>query len=65
MESRLLYEDDLTEERGPTAAQRDDVAHTLALDPDASSGDDDELYDDDDDEDDEDLDEDLDAQDEE
>jgi hypothetical protein len=34
MERRDLYEDDLTEERGPTPAQRDDVAHTLDLDPD-------------------------------
>jgi hypothetical protein len=63
MESRLLYEDDLTEERDATPEQRDNVAHTLALDPDEPA--DDDSYDDDDDDDDEDLDEDLDAQDEE
>jgi hypothetical protein len=48
MERRDLYEDDLTDERGPTPAQRDDVAHTQALDPDESADDDDD--DDDDDE---------------
>jgi hypothetical protein len=34
MERRDLYEDDLTEERQPTPAQRDDVARTQVLDPD-------------------------------
>jgi hypothetical protein len=34
MESRNLYEDDLTEERDITPAQRDDVARTQILDPD-------------------------------
>jgi hypothetical protein len=34
MERRDLYQDDLTEERQPTPAQRDDVAHTQHLDPD-------------------------------
>jgi hypothetical protein len=48
MERRDLYEDDLTEERQPTPAQRDDVAHTQALDPDILGDDDD---DDDDEED--------------
>jgi hypothetical protein len=62
MESPLLYEDDLTEERDATPEQRENVAHTLALDPDEPADDDDDSYDDDDDED---LDEDLDAQDEE
>jgi hypothetical protein len=33
MESRDLYQDDLTEERQPTPAQRDDVARTQVLDP--------------------------------
>ena len=48
MERRDLYEDDLTEERQPTPAQRDDVARTEVLDPDIlDQGDDD----DDDDED--------------
>jgi hypothetical protein len=28
-----LYEDDLTDERGPTPAERDDAAHNLVLDP--------------------------------
>lgn len=41
MERRDLYEDDLTEEREPTPAQRDDVAHTETLDPDTSGDDDD------------------------
>jgi len=59
MESRDLYEDDLTEERQPTPAQRDDVARTLTLDPDVldtDDDDDDEEVDDEDDDDDEDLD---------
>jgi hypothetical protein len=34
MERRDLYEDDLTEERQPTPAQRDDVARSQVLDPD-------------------------------
>jgi hypothetical protein len=34
MERRDLYEDDLTNERQPTPAQRDDVARTEMLDPD-------------------------------
>jgi hypothetical protein len=33
MERRTLYEDDLTEERDPTPAQREDVAETTELDP--------------------------------
>jgi len=56
MERRDLYEDDLTEERQPTPAQRDDVAHTQVLDTDVLDRDDDD--DDEDDEDDEDDDED-------
>ena len=36
MERRDLYQDDLTQERQPTPAQRDDVASTEALDPDES-----------------------------
>ena len=36
MERRDLYQDELTEERQPTPAQREDVASTEALDPDAS-----------------------------
>jgi hypothetical protein len=35
MERRDLYQDDLTQERQPTPAQRDDVASTETLDPDA------------------------------
>jgi hypothetical protein len=60
-----LYQDDLTDERGPTPAQRDEVAQTQPLDPDIldkgtddageTDGDDDE--DDDADDEDEDLDE--------
>jgi hypothetical protein len=57
MESRDLYQDDLTQERQPTPAQRDDVAHTLKLDPETldqdAADDDDEDEDEDDDEDDE------------
>lgn len=44
MERRDLYEDDLTDERYPTPAQRDDVARSQALDPDVD--DDDEELDD-------------------
>ena len=47
MERRDLYEDDLTDERQPTPAQRDDVARSQVLDPDAAEPD---RYDDDDDE---------------
>jgi hypothetical protein len=55
MESRELYQDDLTEERQITPAQRDDVARTQVLDPDTlDQGD--EVDDDDDDDEDEDLD---------
>ena len=39
MESRDLYQDDLTEERQPTPAQRDDVARTETLDPDVAPDD--------------------------
>ena len=42
MERRDLYEDDLTDERQPTPAQRDDVARTQVLDPDVTEPD---LYD--------------------
>lgn len=58
MERRDLYEDDLTEERQITPAQRDDVARTQALDPDvldqgtADDADDEDDADEDDDEDD-------------
>jgi hypothetical protein len=55
MERRDLYEDDLTEERDPTPAQRDDVARTQVLDPDILDQEDDiDDVDDDDEEDDED-----------
>ena len=37
MERRDLYQDDLTEERQPTPAHREDVASTEVLDPDASA----------------------------
>jgi hypothetical protein len=57
MESRNLYEDDLTEERQPTPAMRDDVARTEILDPDIL-GQDDEDDDEDEVDDDEDDDED-------
>ncbi len=54
MESRQLYQDDLTEERDITPAQRDDVARTQILDPDVldtgTVGDVDDVDDDDDDE---------------
>ena len=61
MESRQLYQDDLTEERMPTPAARDDVARTQTLDPDTLDqgevedvdDDADEEEDDDDDDDDE------------
>lgn len=65
MERRDLYQDDLTEERQPTPAMRDDVARTQTLDPDTlgrgvrgstgddDAGDDEDLDDEDDDEDDE------------
>ncbi len=49
MERTSLYQNDLTEERLPTPAQRDDVEHTLALDPDVDA-DADEDDDEDDDE---------------
>jgi len=52
MESRQLYEDDLTEERQPTPAERDDVARSQILDPDILDHDDEEEIDDDDDDDD-------------
>ncbi len=57
-----LYQDDLTDERGPTPGERDDVARTQALDPDildqGDSGetDEDDEEDDDDDDEDEDVD---------
>ncbi len=54
MESRDLYEDDLTEERQPTPGQRDDVARTQTLDPDILAQDDDDDDGDDDDDDDDD-----------
>jgi hypothetical protein len=56
MESSQLYEDDLTEERQPTPAERDDVARSQILDPDIldHDDDDDEEEDHDDDDDDED-----------
>jgi hypothetical protein len=37
MERADLYQDDLTQERQITPAQRDDVASTEVLDPDASA----------------------------
>ena len=39
MERRDLYQDDLTEERYPSPARRDDEAATQVLDPDASQDD--------------------------
>jgi hypothetical protein len=39
MERRDVYQDDLTEERQPTPGDREDVASTQALDPDAPTGD--------------------------
>ena len=35
MERRDLYQDDLTQERQPTPGEREDVASTQTLDPDA------------------------------
>jgi hypothetical protein len=54
MERRDLYEDDLTDERGPTPAERDTLAHTEKLDPDilSSNANVDDVDDDDDEEDD-------------
>ena len=40
MERRDLYQDDLTEERYPSPARRDDAAAEQVLDPDASAADD-------------------------
>jgi hypothetical protein len=72
VERRDLFEDDLTEERMPSAAQRDVVAGTQTLDPDASQDDgrgslprasvgpDDEDDEDEDEDDDDDDDEDVD-----
>ncbi len=37
MERRDVYQDDLTEERQPTPGDREDVASTEVLDPDASA----------------------------
>jgi hypothetical protein len=39
MERRDLYQDDLTEERYPSPARRDDEAGKQTLDPDASADD--------------------------
>ena len=36
-ESYDLYEDDLTDERGPTPVRREEVAHSLVLDPEQES----------------------------
>ncbi len=49
MERPDLYEDDLTDERYPTPAERDDVARSQILDPDGSE--DDNYIDEDDDDD--------------
>ncbi|GAC1425904.1 MAG: hypothetical protein NVSMB5_20310 [Candidatus Velthaea sp.] len=54
MERKELYQDDLTEERMPTPAQREENEHTMALDPDTSADDDDDDEEDDDDDDDDD-----------
>jgi hypothetical protein len=54
MERRDLYEDDLTEERYPSPAKRDEEAASERLDPDVVDDDDDD--DDDDEEDDDDVD---------
>ncbi len=59
MESRELYQDDLTEERMPTPAARDDVARTQTLDPDVLDQGSEEVVDDDEDDDDDDDDEEL------
>jgi hypothetical protein len=37
VERRDVYQDDLTQERQPTPGDREDVASTEALDPDASA----------------------------
>jgi hypothetical protein len=37
VERRDLFQDDLTQERQPTPGDREDVASTEALDPDASA----------------------------
>lgn len=42
MERRTLYQDDLTEERGPSPAKRDDIAHDTTLDPGEPSPEDDD-----------------------
>jgi hypothetical protein len=55
MERRDLYEDDLTEERYPSPAKRDDEAASERLDPDVDD-DDEEDDDEDDDDDDDDVD---------
>ena len=60
MEKRTLYEDDLTEERGPSPVEREDVAHDLTLDPDEPSPEDDDGDGDDADDDDDDDDESVD-----
>jgi hypothetical protein len=39
VERRDLYEDDLTEERQPSPAVRDDTAESETLDPDQPDGD--------------------------
>jgi len=39
VERRDLYQDDLTEERQPSPAKRDDVAASEVLDPDQPAGD--------------------------
>lgn len=54
MERRDLYQDDLTEERQPTPAERDDVARSETLDPDVLDTGVERIDDVDDDEDDED-----------
>ncbi len=54
MERTALYEDDLTEERTSSPVEREEIAHSLALDPDIDDDDDEDDDDDDDDEDDED-----------
>jgi hypothetical protein len=59
MERTTLYEDDLTEERSSTPAEREELGHTLALDPDVDADEDDDTAEDDDDDDEEDEDEDL------
>jgi hypothetical protein len=56
MERRDLYQDDLTEEREATPAQRDDVARTQTLDPEILAEEEDDIDDVDDDDEDEDED---------